>query len=118
MVLSESVSCTGKSTFPTRGAPRRTAGDGDEQARGRVDGDGDVPRAVVAHQDDVIVETDRGWVKMKADVSERSMEGVVLVPHGWEGEANCNRLTDAQCREPIMGYPQWKGLLCTIRKAQ
>src|SRR5690554_5069818 len=24
MVLSESVSCTGKSTFPTRGAPRRT----------------------------------------------------------------------------------------------
>ncbi|CAG0934816.1 thiosulfate reductase / polysulfide reductase chain A [Rhodocyclaceae bacterium] len=71
----------------------------------------------IAHKDDVIVETDRGWVKMKADVNERTMEGVVLVPHGWEGEANCNRLTDAQCREPIMGYPQWKGLLCTIRKA-
>ncbi len=70
----------------------------------------------IAHQDDVIVETDRGWVKMKADVSEKTMEGVVLVPHGWEGEANCNRLTDAQCREPIMGYPQWKGLLCNIKK--
>jgi hypothetical protein len=44
-------------------------------------------------------------------------EGLVLVPHGWPREANCNRLTDAQCREPIMGYPQWKGLLCSIRKA-
>ncbi|GLI39406.1 molybdopterin-dependent oxidoreductase [Geobacter hydrogenophilus] len=72
----------------------------------------------IAHKDDVIVETDRGWVRMKADVNERTMEGVVLVPHGWEGEANCNRLTDAQCREPIMGYPQWKGLLCAIRKAE
>lgn len=71
----------------------------------------------IAHQDDVIVETDRGWVKMKAEVSNRTMEGVVLVPHGWSGEANCNRLTDCMCREPILGYPQWKGLLCSIRKA-
>jgi len=71
----------------------------------------------VAHGDDVIIETDRGWVKMKAHVDERIMEGVVLVPHGWPGEANCNRLTDAQCREPVMGYPQFKSLLCNIRKA-
>ncbi|MGB9904942.1 MAG: molybdopterin-containing oxidoreductase family protein, partial [Desulfotomaculales bacterium] len=71
----------------------------------------------IAHGDEVIVETDRGWVKMKAHVDERVMEGVVLVPHGWPGEANCNRLTDAQCREPVMGYPQYKGLLCSIRKA-
>ncbi len=71
----------------------------------------------ITHQDEVIVETDRGWVRMTADVNERTMEGVVLVPHGWEGDANCNRLTDANCREPIMGYPQWKGLLCSIRKA-
>ncbi len=67
--------------------------------------------------DDVIVETDRGYVRMKAGVSDRIMEGVVLVPHGWPGEGNCNRLTDCNCREPIMGYPQWKGLLCSIRKA-
>jgi len=72
----------------------------------------------LAHHDDVIIETDRGWVKMKAEVSDRTMEGVVLVPHGWPKDANCNRLTDAQCREPIMGYPQWKGLLCSIRKAE
>jgi anaerobic selenocysteine-containing dehydrogenase len=71
----------------------------------------------ITHMDDVIIETDRGWVKMKADVSDRTMEGVVLVPHGFLREANCNRLTDTNCREPIMGYPQWKGLLCNIRKA-
>jgi formate dehydrogenase (coenzyme F420) alpha subunit len=70
----------------------------------------------IAHGDDVLIETDRGWVIMKADVNDRTMEGVILVPHGWPGMANCNRLTDTQCREPIMGYPQWKGLLCNIRK--
>jgi anaerobic selenocysteine-containing dehydrogenase len=70
----------------------------------------------IAQGDDVIVETDRGQVKMKASVDERVVEGVVLVPHGWSGEANCNLLTDCNCREPIMGYPQWKGLLCNIRK--
>jgi anaerobic selenocysteine-containing dehydrogenase len=70
----------------------------------------------IEHGDDVIVETDRGWAKMKAHVDERIVEGTVLVPHGWGREANCNRLTDCQCREPIMGYPQWKGLLCSIRK--
>ncbi|MGC8494620.1 MAG: molybdopterin-containing oxidoreductase family protein [Syntrophobacteraceae bacterium] len=70
----------------------------------------------IEHMDDIIVETDRGRVKMKAGVDQRVMEGVVLVPHGWQGDANCNNLTDCQCREPIMGYPQWKGLLCNIRK--
>jgi hypothetical protein len=42
---------------------------------------------------------------------------VVLVPHGWPREANANLLTDTECREPIMGYPDMKSLLCAIRKA-
>jgi len=67
--------------------------------------------------DNVIIETDRGSVQMKACVDERVAEGVVLVPHGWAGEANANLLTDVQCREPIMGYPQMKSLLCNIRRA-
>jgi anaerobic selenocysteine-containing dehydrogenase len=70
----------------------------------------------ISHGDDVIIETDRGRAKMKAHVDKRIIEGVVLIPHGWSGEANCNLLTDCRCREPIMGYPQWKGLLCNIRK--
>jgi len=68
--------------------------------------------------DEIIIETDRGSVKMRASVGTHVLEGVVCVPHGWEGEANVNRLTDTRCREPLMGYPELKGLLCSIRKAK
>lgn len=66
--------------------------------------------------DPVVVETNRGQVIMKAGVDDRVADGVVLVPHGWGGEANANLLTDVQCREPIMGYPDMKSLQCSIRK--
>lgn len=71
----------------------------------------------IADGDFIIVETNRGRVKMKVSVDERVAERVVLVPHGWGGEANGNLLTDVNCREPIMGYPDQKSLQCTIRKA-
>jgi formate dehydrogenase (coenzyme F420) alpha subunit len=71
----------------------------------------------VNQNDEVIVETNRGYVRMNAHVDERVAEGVVIVPHGWPGEGNANLLTDTQCREPIMGYPEIKSLLCAIRKA-
>jgi len=67
--------------------------------------------------DRVIVETNRGQVNMKAAVEERVADNVVLVPHGWEGDANANLLTDVECREPMMGYPDMKSLQCRIRKA-
>jgi hypothetical protein len=54
---------------------------------------------------------------MKARVDERVAEGVVLVPHGWGGDANGNLLTDISCREPVMGYPDQKSLQCNIRRA-
>jgi anaerobic selenocysteine-containing dehydrogenase len=66
---------------------------------------------------DILIETNRGIVRMKASVDERVAEGVVLIPHGWPGKANANILTDTLCREPIMGYPEMKSLLCSIRKA-
>ncbi len=71
----------------------------------------------VADGDFVIIESDRGQVRMKAKVSDRTVEGVVVVPHGWHRDGNCNLLTDCNCREKDMGYPQWKGILCSIRKA-
>jgi anaerobic selenocysteine-containing dehydrogenase len=71
----------------------------------------------IADGDPVVVETNRGRVKMKASVDKRVAEGVVLAPHGWGGEANANLLTDVACREPIMGYPDQKSLQCRIRKA-
>ena len=67
--------------------------------------------------DQIVIETNRGTVRMKAHVDERVAEDVVLIPHGWPREANANLLTDALCREPIMGYPDMKSLLCSIRKA-
>ncbi len=67
--------------------------------------------------DEILIQTNRGTVRMKARVNERVAEGVVLVPHGWPREANVNLLTDTECREPIMGYPDMKSLLCAIRKA-
>ena len=67
--------------------------------------------------DRVAIETNRGRVVMKARVDDRVAEGIVLVPHGWGGEANGNLLTDITCREPIMGYPDQKSLQCAIRKA-
>jgi len=65
----------------------------------------------------IVVETNRGEIKVKAFVTEAMMDGVVSIPHGWPGEANVNRLTDLNCREPIMGYPQMKSQLCAVRKA-
>ena len=65
----------------------------------------------------MVVESSRGQIRMKALLTEEMMEGVVSIPHGWPGEANVNRLTDVHCREPIMGYPQMKSQLCSIRKA-
>ena len=64
-----------------------------------------------------MVETNTGKVRMKALVDERVAEGIVFVPHGWAGDANGNLLTDVNCREPIMGYPDQKSLQCLIRKA-
>jgi len=71
----------------------------------------------IGNGDKVIIETNRGRVLMKARIDERVAEGVLLVPHGWPGDANANLLTDTRCREPIMGYPEVKSLLCAIRKA-
>lgn len=67
--------------------------------------------------DPIIVESNRGRIKVKALVTEDMREGVVSIPHGWPGEANVNILTDVHCREPIMGYPQMKSQLCSISKA-
>jgi len=65
----------------------------------------------------IIVRTPKGQIKVKALVTGDMVRGVVSVSHGWPGDANTNLLTDVCCREPIMGYPQMKSLLCSIRKA-
>jgi anaerobic selenocysteine-containing dehydrogenase len=78
---------------------------------------GTAKRYGVEAGDLMVIETPRGRVKMKATLSDRVAEGIVLVPHGWSGEANANLLTDTNSREGVMGYPEMKALLCSIRKA-
>lgn len=72
-------------------------------------------RYSVANGDRVVIETNRGQVKMKAHIEERLADDVVMVPHGWPGEQNANLLTDTNCREEILGYPDMKSLMCSIR---
>ncbi len=67
--------------------------------------------------DPIVVESNRGKIKVKARVTQDILVGVVSIPHGWPREANVNLLTDVHCREPIMGYPQMKSQLCSIRRA-
>ncbi|PLX45746.1 MAG: molybdopterin oxidoreductase, partial [Deltaproteobacteria bacterium] len=67
--------------------------------------------------DEAIISTNRGQVKMKVKIDERVSEGIVFVPHGWEGEKNANLLTDTDCREKILGYPDMKSLMCNVARA-
>lgn len=65
--------------------------------------------------DMAIVETPRGEILMKVNVTEAVMPEVVNIPHGWE-EANVNILTNNTPADQITGYPALKGLLCSVRK--
>lgn len=66
--------------------------------------------------DQVEVVTYQGSIRMQAKLDDRVRDGVVLLPHGWPNTSNANILVDAKCREPIMGYPDMKSLMCTLKK--
>lgn len=70
----------------------------------------------IAQGDMVIVETLRGSIKLRANLTEDILRGVVAVMHGWS-EANANLLTnmDAENRDPISGYPGLRQLLCRVK---
>ena len=65
--------------------------------------------------DDVEVESRRGAIRLKAQVTDTIMPQVVHVPHGWV-EADCNVLTDHEKRDPISGFPGLRSSLCRVRK--
>ncbi len=69
----------------------------------------------IRNQDWMIVETKRGGIRIKAEITEDILPGVVGIPHGWS-RANVNILTDDSPCDPVTGYPALKGLLCRIRK--
>jgi anaerobic selenocysteine-containing dehydrogenase len=65
--------------------------------------------------DMAIVESPRGEIEIKINVTEAILPGIINIPHGWE-EANANVLTNNTPADQITGYPALKGLLCNLRR--
>jgi anaerobic selenocysteine-containing dehydrogenase len=70
------------------------------------------------------IESERGTVKHKAKISDKTDPRVVAAPHGWwygyqDGwkEVNINVLTEGKIYDPDIGSGVLKGLLCQVRKA-
>jgi anaerobic selenocysteine-containing dehydrogenase len=66
--------------------------------------------------DAVTVSSPRGSIKMKANVTDTILAGVVSTPHHWPGEANVNSLIDDKNLDPISGFPPFKSQLCQVSK--
>ncbi|MFC2020679.1 molybdopterin dinucleotide binding domain-containing protein, partial [Chloroflexota bacterium] len=69
----------------------------------------------IADGDMMSIETPKGEIVMKVHTIEELSPGIVGIPHGWP-EANANRLTSLDSRDPVTGYTEMKALLCRIRK--
>jgi formate dehydrogenase (coenzyme F420) alpha subunit len=69
----------------------------------------------IVHGEMIGVETPRGMIKIKADVTQDIMEGVISVPYGW-ATANVNILLDSTLRDPISGYIELRGIACRVVK--
>ncbi len=63
----------------------------------------------------VAVETKKGSIKIKVKLTEDIAPQVISIPHGW-AQANVNILTDIEARDPVLGYPEDKAILCRMKK--
>ncbi|SEM50012.1 Anaerobic selenocysteine-containing dehydrogenase [Syntrophus gentianae] len=61
------------------------------------------------------VETPRGMIKIKANVTEDIRPGAVSIPHGWAA-ANVNILLDSRVRDKVSGYITMRGNACRLVK--
>ncbi|MFH1003218.1 MAG: molybdopterin-dependent oxidoreductase, partial [Chloroflexota bacterium] len=67
--------------------------------------------------DRIIIRSPRGSIKLKAEVTDKILAGVVMAPYEWSGEANVNIIVDDQNLDPISGYAPMKSQLCQVLKA-
>lgn len=63
--------------------------------------------------DMVKVESLRGKIELKAQVTEDVLPTTILIPHGWD-DANANQLTDNEMLDPISGFPADRALLVKV----
>jgi anaerobic selenocysteine-containing dehydrogenase len=74
--------------------------------------------------DEVMIKTPRGSIIMRAFVTDKIMQGYVYAPVGGGGpigtdewkRANVNTLTDFEQFDAISGFPNYKSLLCQVKK--
>jgi anaerobic selenocysteine-containing dehydrogenase len=64
----------------------------------------------------VKVESPRGSIRLKAEVTDVILAGVVHLPHHWAGESNVNILVDDEGLDPISGFAPFKSQLCQVTK--
>ena len=70
----------------------------------------------IADGDRITVESPRGAVTLKVQVTSKIRPAVVSLNHGWE-EANGNLLTDEHITDPMLAAPSTRASLCRISKA-
>jgi len=71
----------------------------------------------IEDNDEVLAESPRGSIKVRAKLTPDIDPRVVQIYHGWD-DANVNMLTDdidTAC-DPISGYPSFRASLCRIGK--
>jgi anaerobic selenocysteine-containing dehydrogenase len=66
----------------------------------------------------VTITSPRGSIRMKANVTDSILAGVVSIPHHWPAEANANLLVDDKTLDPISGFLPCKSQLCQVTKSR
>jgi anaerobic selenocysteine-containing dehydrogenase len=69
----------------------------------------------IAQGNRVSLSTPRGFIRVRANLTEMVPPGVVSMYHGYP-EATVNLLVEPDYRDPISGYPGFKSLLCQVEK--
>lgn len=77
----------------------------------------DAEKYGVVHGEWIYIESPRGEVRMKADVSEDILPGIISMPHGWGGDANVNFLTNEEDKGIVLGTPTNKGIACRVKQS-
>ena len=69
----------------------------------------------ISQHDEVELESPHRRIRLKANITDQVLRGVVDVSHGW-ADANVNEIV-ARYFDPISGFPAFKEGLCRVRKA-
>jgi anaerobic selenocysteine-containing dehydrogenase len=78
----------------------------------------DASRRKIKTGNKVTITSPRGSIRMKANVTEAILQGVVSLPHHWPGEANANILVNDRTLDPISGFLPCKSQLCQVEKTK